>query len=460
MKPPAFITPLKQQFDPKKILTEPSDCWAYGYDNSRKHHAPDAVFFPTDTQDILQIVEFANAFKTPLIARGRATNTTGATVPLSGGIVLSLERMDKILDFDPDNRAITVQPGVLNETVQQQAKTQGFFWGPYPTSAPYCTVGGNLACNASGPRTLKYGATRDNILGLTAILGNGSEITCGVYTSKGAIGYDVTRLMIGSEGTLGIISEATLKLLPLPEAKMTIRAFYRDPNSAAQAVTAIMRQPVIPHALEYIDDSALNMARQYQKVSLPEEAGSLLMIELDGSIETLKHDAAQIEKAASVSGLLIFEIAASEAEAQAFWALRKALSQTLRQLSPHKVNEDVVVPTKSLPDLIAFTKELAATYTIPIVNFGHAGNGNIHVNMLIDPLSPETAPKAKACLNDLFDRVIALKGCLSGEHGIGCEKRDYLEKQLSAQTLDFMRQIKAVCDPNGILNPGKLIPDL
>lgn len=454
----AFLSALKKQFAPEQYFTEPSDCWVYGYDNSRKQALPDAVFFPRHHQDIIDLLAICRETQTPLIARGRASNTTGATLPIQGGVVLSLERLEKILDFDCDNRTLTVEPGVLNGDVQILAEKSGFFWAPYPTSAPYCTVGGNLACNASGPRTLKYGATRDNVLGLSAVLGTGAKIDCGVMTSKAAIGYDMTRLLIGSEGTLGIITQATLKLLPLPEAKMTLRAFYRDPFSAAEAVKAIMRQAIVPHALEYIDDAALDMAKTYQKVSLPEGAGSLLMIEVDGSKAALPYDVAQIQSAASVPGLIALETAQNDDEAKAFWALRKALSQTLRELSPHKINEDVVVPITAIPELIAFTKSLSEQHGIPIVNFGHAGNGNIHVNMLVDPLAPETAELAKTCLNALFDKVIALKGCLSGEHGIGIEKRDYLAKQLPPETLDFMRQLKAVCDPQGILNPGKLLP--
>lgn len=454
-----FITQLKSHFPPDQCFTDPADCWVYGYDNSRKHHCPDAVILPKNTQEILTLVALCNTFTVPLTARGRASNTTGAAIPLQGGVVVSLERMDAILNIDPDNRTMTVEPGVLNGDVQTLAREHGFFWAPDPTSAPYCTVGGNLACNAAGPRSLKYGTTRDNVLGLTAVMGTGDIVECGVYTSKGSVGYDLTRLMIGSEGTLGIITQATLKLLPLPEAKYTLRAFYRDPLSAAEAITRIMRQPVTPCACEFIDDNSLKMARLHQGADIPAEAGSMLMIEIDGSPEALDHEIKRIETAATVSGLLDYTIAKTSAEAQPLWDLRKSLSQTLRSLSPHKINEDVVVPISAMPDLIAYTQTLSQQYQIPIVNFGHGGNGNIHVNLLVDPLDPESGPKAQACLNDLFDKVIALRGTLSGEHGIGIEKRDYLNKQLSPNTIALMRAIKSQCDPKGILNPGKLLPD-
>ena len=232
----AFVT--KHQH--LKVYTEPGDCWAYGYDNSRKHAPPDIVVFPENHQDVVGITQFCHAHKIPLIARGRGTNTTGATIPLAGGVVISLERMHQILEFDPDNRYIVVEPGILNITVQEKAKTAGLFWAPDPTSAPYSSIGGNIACGAAGPRSVKYGTTRENVLGLTAVTGTGETLHTGVYTTKGSVGYDLTRLIIGSEGTLAIVTSAILKLLPLPESKRTIRVFYRSQSSALNAVIRLL----------------------------------------------------------------------------------------------------------------------------------------------------------------------------------------------------------------------------
>lgn len=454
-----FLTTLKEAFPPTQLYSDPSDCWVYGYDNSRRHVLAEAVIFALSHEDIVKAVKLCHEYGIPLTARGRASGTTGAAIPVRGGVVLSLERMDKILNMDPANRAITVEPGVLNASVQAEAKKHGLFWPPDPTSAPYCSIGGNLACNAAGPRSLKYGTTRENTLGLHAVTGTGDTLHCGVYTTKGVVGYDLTRLLIGSEGTLGIISQATLKLVPLTQTKRTIRAFYRDIESAAQAVTQIMSQPITPCGCEFIDGNAIQMIREHAHADLPENAGSMLMIEVDGSHAGIDSDVALMQQAAQHPGLLDLTVAADQAEADRLWAIRKSLSQALRSLSPHKINEDVVVPISNIPALLHYTQTLAEEFNIKIVNFGHAGNGNFHVNLLVDPFDPVMGPQAKTCLNLLFDKVIALQGTLSGEHGVGIEKRDYVNKELDPTTLLLMKQIKAQFDPKGILNPGKFFPE-
>ncbi len=455
----SFLSALTKNFPTGKYYTDPADCWVYGYDNSRRHSLPDAVIFAESHEDIVQAVKLCYEYGIPLTARGRASGTTGGAIPLKGGVVLSLERMQKVISFDPANRIIVVEPGVLNAEVQTLAKTKGFFWPPDPTSSAYCCIGGNLSCNAAGPRSLKYGTTRENTLGLTAVTGTGETIQCGVYTTKGVVGYDLTRLFIGSEGTLGIISQATLKLTPLPQAKRTLRAFYRDIKGAAQAVTQIMSQPVTPCGCEFIDGNAIQMIRQHANADLPENAGSMLMVEVDGSEDSLASDVKLMENAAHHASLIDLAVAQTTEETEKLWAIRKSLSQALRSLSPHKINEDVVVPISNIPALLEYTQELAAQFNITIVNFGHAGNGNIHVNLLIDPFDPIAGPKAKECLNLLFDKVVALHGSLSGEHGVGMEKRDYVAKEIPLPTLKLMQQIKAQFDPKGILNPGKFFPE-
>ncbi|MBS0289118.1 MAG: FAD-binding protein [Proteobacteria bacterium] len=455
----AFITKLKQSFAPNQFYTDPADCWVYGYDNSRRHALADAVVFALSHEDIVKAVKLCYEFGIPLTARGRASGTTGAAIPIQGGLVLSLERMQKIIALDVANRVMVVEPGVLNSHVQAIAKQAGFFWPPDPTSSAYCSIGGNLSCNAAGPRSLKYGTTRENTLGLTAVIGNGDTIECGVYTTKGVVGYDLTRLLIGSEGTLGIISKAILKLTPLPHTKRTMRAFYRDIEAAAQAITQIMSQPITPCGCEFIDGNAIHMIRKHANADLPEEAGSMIMIEVDGSSEDLSADIALMQKACQNDGLISWACAHTAAETDKLWAIRKSLSQALRSLSPYKINEDVVVPLSHIPALLNYTQELAKTYDITIVNFGHAGNGNIHVNLLIDPFDPTLGSKAKACLNQLFDKVIALQGSLSGEHGVGIEKRDFVSKEISPASMKLMQQIKAQFDPKHILNPGKFFPN-
>jgi D-lactate dehydrogenase len=454
-----FLTALVSIAGREHVLHAPEDCWNYGYDNSRQHMPPDAVVFASDAEQIQAIIRLCNESNIPLVTRGRGTGTAGACVPLKKGLVLSTERMNSVLGVDPANRVMEVEPGVTNAEVQQQAAAHGLFWPPDPTSASVCTVGGNLACNAAGPRAVKYGTTRENVLGLEAVTGSGELIHTGVYTTKGVVGYDLTRLLIGSEGTLGVITRAILKLTPLPELKNTLQVFYRDIRSAAQAVADIMKQPVTPCALEFIDGNAIRLVREHSDLAIPGNTGAMLMIEVDGRSDTIEQDAAHILEAATNEGLLEHSIAHNETENRELWAVRKALSPTLRDIAPKKINEDVVVPVSRIPELIGGLDALSKEYGITIVNFGHAGNGNIHVNLLIDPDDPAQMENSHECLMKVFQLVIDLNGTLSGEHGIGYVKRDYTALEIDPVTLQLMKNIKAQFDPNNILNPGKLFPE-
>ena len=449
---------MQDLFGGKDLLTDPADCWAYGYDNSRRQALPQAVAFATGAQQVAELVALCNEQHINLVARGRGTGTTGATVPDRGGIVLSFERMDRILEISGDDRLAVVQPGVTNQRLQQALEQHGFFWPPDPTSAAVCTIGGNLAYNSAGPRAVKYGTPRENTLGLEAVTGTGTRIRTGVRTSKGVVGYDLTRLLIGSEGTLAIITEATLKLSPLPETKRTLRAVYSSISAAAAAVAAIMAQPITPCALEFMDAAAIDLVRDFADLTLPEQAQALLMIEADGPAGCIDQTVEAVRRAASVDGLIEIHSAADAAEVQRLWTARKALSPALRKAAPKKINEDVVVPVSRMPQFIDSLEALAAEHSVRIVNFGHAGNGNIHVNLLLNPDHPGEMQRGHACLDAVFSLVLRLGGTLSGEHGIGLEKRDFVELEIDPVTLQLMRQIKTQFDPNDILNPGKMFP--
>jgi D-lactate dehydrogenase (quinone) len=445
---------LKAAVGPDSVLTDPADRWTYGYDNSRAQALPRAVVLPADTAAVQRVVEICRRFRAPLTVRGRGTGTTGAAVPEEGGIVLSMERMASILAVDAANRVAVVQPGVTNGALQAAVAAAGFFWPPDPGSAEYCTIGGNLACNAAGPRALKYGTPRENTLGLEAVTGEGRIIRCGCYTTKGVVGLDLTRLLIGSEGTLAIITEATLKLSPLPQQIATLRAAYTDMHAAAAAVSRIMAQPVVPRVLEFLDHGALELLRARDQADLPRDAGALLMIEADGLAEQLPAAVDALARAAAGEGLLEWRAAADEAEAATLWAARKALSPALRSLAPKKINEDVVVPVSRIPELTDGLARLAADHRVMIVSFGHAGNGNLHVNVLGEEADLE---RMRACIEDVFRLVLALQGTLSGEHGIGRSKRAFVPLEIGPETLALMRRLKAVFDPDGILNPGKML---
>jgi D-lactate dehydrogenase len=455
---PSLIRQFSEIVGADSIFTEAGDCLPYGYDNSRLQATPQAVLFATETDQIAAITTLCHEQHLPLITRGKGTGTTGATVPQQGGIVLSLERMNRILEIDVDNRLARVEPGVTNKALQTALASEGFFWPPDPTSAAVCTIGGNLAYNTAGPRAVKYGTPRENTLGLRAITGKGEVIKTGVKTTKGVVGYDLTRLLIGSEGTLAIITEAILKLTPLPETKCTLQASYRNIHAAAEAVSAIMRQPITPCALEFMDGAALNMVRNFSDLNLSDEVGALLMIELDGASHSIEAKAAEVAQAASVAGLIEIHTARTPEEIARLWKTRKALSPALRNIAPKKINEDVAVPVSRIPELIDGLEQLAEKHGITIVNFGHAGNGNIHVNLLLDPDDPKQLEAGEVCLDSVFDLVLRLEGTLSGEHGIGVVKREFVPREIDPVSLDLMRAIKRQFDPHNILNPGIVFP--
>ena len=435
-----------------EVLGDAADRWAYGGDNSRLHRIPEAVVLVETHQQVVAVLALCNELRIPVTARGRGTGTTGAAVPVSGGIVISFERMSRILETDAANRFMRVQAGVLNGQVQDLAAPHGFFWAPDPGSADYCTVGGNLACCAAGPRAVKYGTTRENVLGLRVVTGDGKSLDTGVVTSKGVTGFDLTRLLVGSEGMLGLITEAVIKLTPLPESRKSMLAAYDCVAHAADAVTAIMASSVTPSKLEFLDPACVALV--YPEI----EGCSLLLIEVDGAVAETDSSISILEKVTRSAGLRKTEIARNAEGEGRIWGLRKLLSPGLRTLAAGKINEDVVVPVTRIAALLERIQSLESSHGLRIVCFGHAGNGNLHVNILFDPQNSQESTAAKLCLSALFDHVISLGGTLSGEHGIGLAKRDYLDREISEDAIRIMRGIKKVFDPLSILNRDKVFP--
>ncbi|KAF1690051.1 FAD-binding oxidoreductase [Pseudoxanthomonas taiwanensis] len=431
---------------------------AHGGDDSRRHALPDGVALPRDRAQVAAIVRACRPHHVPVVARGAGTGTAAGAVPFAGGVVVSFARMDRILAISPGDRCAVVEPGVPNAALQQALQPHGLFWAPDPSSAEHCTVGGNLACNAGGPRAVKYGATRDNVLGLVAVTGTGELIRCGGPWTQDATGYDLTHLIVGSEGTLALIVEATLRLLPRPVAQAGLRVFYRDAAAAAAAVARLMAQPQVPAMLEFMDRSAIALLRRNGS-DVP-EAGAMLLVEADGDHDILPLALQALAEAAQGEGLLDLDVAMDGAARDRLWAARRALSPALRGIAPGKINEDVVVPVSRIPDLVAAAEALSAQHALPIVVFGHAGNGNLHVNIMYHPEDAAESARAQAALEGLFAQVIALGGTLSGEHGIGVAKRDWMARAFDAPTLAAMRAVKAALDPDGILNPGKVLPPL
>ena len=448
---------LRQLLDPQDLLEEPGDCWPYGYDHSRMHHPPDAVVFARNEGQIRELVCLCRAHRIALTTRGLGTNTIGASVPVRGGIVLSTERMNRLLEIDPQEQIARVEPGLINQDLQDALAPHGLFWAPDPSSAAFCTVGGNLACNAAGPRAVRYGTCRENTLQARAVAGTGEVLVAGSRTRKGVVGYDLLRLLIGSEGTLAIFTEATLLLRPRPRATATVQAYFDNAQDAFGAVCAALALPDGPAAVEFLDAACLDLIRGSDDLDVPDAARALLMLEIDSDPEVLPARIAEIE-GASVPGRLRFHAAQEDSERTQLWKARKTLAPALRRIAPEKVNEDIVVPVGRLAELLRRIDALRERYPFPIVCFGHAGSGNLHVNLLPDG-GEEQRALAGSALSMLFDEVLQLGGTLSGEHGVGMAKRPYIARELDPAALRMMHAVRSCFDPDGILNPDKNLPD-
>ena len=450
---------LREDLSSGAVSNEEAVCIAYASDNSRRQHVPDIVVWPATEAEVEAVVRIANATSVPVCVRGRGSATTGASLAEHGGIVLSTEKMDAVLAIDAVSRTATVQPGVLNGALAQALTEHGMFWPPDPSSSPYCSVGGNLATAAAGPRGVKYGGVRENVLALRAVCGNGQIISCGAPVPKSVAGYDLARLLVGSEGTLAIITAATLKLLPTPGASARTVASFPSSRAALAAVGRLMAGPITPAAVEFLDEGCLKLVSSDSNALGPAGVGAMLLLEVqasDAAAAARELDCVRelVTGPSDSSELLAFT---TDAAADDLWEVRKVLSQRLRDIAGLKINEDIVVPVSRLAELIAFVQEACTKEGLLNVNFGHAGLGNIHLNLLFDDKSEAAVTAAYALVGRIMEYVVAMGGSISGEHGIGLAKREYLPIQVDAATLKLMRAVKDAFDPNGILNPGKLV---
>lgn len=456
----AVLTELAALLGPQRLLTASGDRALYASDETPKSCLPEAVLFPARHEEVVEIVRLANRHRFPLTPRAAGSGNVGGALPTPGSVVLSFECMNRVLEFDPDDRIIVVEPGVVTEDIERMAHAHGLMYAPDPGSGAYCRIGGNLAMNAAGPRCVKYGATRDHVLGLRAVLGDGREIRTGARTTKYATGYDLTRLLVGSEGTLALFTEATLRLLPAPERIANLRVCYADNRAACDAVARVMRQPVVPSALEFMDRRSIEAIREYGGAEgLPAGTQAVLMVAADGAEEDVPRQIQALSAALEGEGLIEIQSGFTPDEMARLWTARKSLSHAVKRIAPLKINEDVVVPVMRLGELVEAMDQLAERHRIPLVAFGHAGNGNLHVNLMVHPEDADELARAHACRRELLQTVLQLKGSLSGEHGIGSEKRQFVGLEFDASTLAFMRELKALFDPAGILNPGKKLPD-
>jgi len=388
--------------------------------------------------------------------RGAGTGMTGGALAVQGGLVMVMTRLNSILSVDTDNLVAETGPGVITGHFQEVVEGEGLFYPPDPSSAAYCTLGGNVAECAGGPCAIKYGVTRDYVLGLEVVLPTGEIISTGVHTAKGVVGYDLTRLMVGSEGTLGVITKIVLRLLPLPEVVRTLSVVFSRIHDAARTVSEVARSGILPRTVEYMDQAAIRCVEDHLKIGLPVDAGAMLLIDVDGSRSGVEASLQYLVAICEKGGAGQIKMASSKEEAKELWKAREAMSPALFRLGPDKINQDIVVPRNRIPDMVEWVDELRARTGLTIVTFGHAGDGNIHVNIMFDRNDKKTLEKAESAVKELFGQTIALGGTISGEHGVGVTKAPYMNMEIGTEEIALMKRIKAMFDPNGILNPGKM----
>ncbi len=454
-----IINELQSIVGSENTFTSKADRICYSYDATQQSYLPDVVVHPGSTAEISRIMKVANREKIPVFPRGAGSGFSGGSLPTRGGIVLCTERMDRILEIDEDNLVATVQPGVITEQFQKAVEQVGLFYPPDPASLKFSTLGGNVAECAGGPRCVKYGVTKDFIIGLEVVTPTGDVITTGGPTMKGVVGYDLTKLLCGSEGTLGIITRIVIKLLPLPEAKKTMLVLFDSIDGAARAVSAITRAKIIPATLEFMDGRTIDCVRQATDLDVPEQANAVLIIEVDGDREFLDKQVSRISELIQPLGVVETRIATTPEESEALWQIRRSVSASLRKVNPDKFNEDICVPRSKIPEMIRKVDVIADKYQIPIVNFGHAGDGNIHVNIMINKKVSGDIMKAEGAIREVFKAALEMGGTMSGEHGVGIAKAPYIPLEITPVAAEYMKAIKRSLDPNNILNPGKIFFD-
>ncbi|MBF0108225.1 MAG: FAD-binding protein [Magnetococcales bacterium] len=431
---------------------------AYAWDNTGYRHLPDAVALARSEEEVRAILRLCLEYRVGVTPRGAGTGNVGGALPVQGGLVLSTQQMNRIIEISTDDRYVVVESGVVNGDLQKRLESLGLFWPPDPSSARSCTIGGNIAMCSAGPGAVRWGVTRDWVLGLDAVLMDGTKIRTGGRTTKGVVGLDLTRLLVGSEGTLGVVTRAILKLAPIPEERLLSRLSFSSVEAAAVAVNRLLSGRQVPSAIEFLDHSALDLLRRETALTLHPEARAMLLLEVAGAAAGLRQQVAEMLREIETLHPLECTTPVTGEAAAAVWAARSALSPILKKLAPKRINEDVVVPVSRLPSLMAGLAGISAESGIPIVNFGHAGNGNIHVNLLVDPADRAVMDRVCGVLDRVFRLVLDLDGSLSGEHGVGIQKQAYIAWELDEGSLRLQREIKRIFDPSGLLNPGKVWP--
>lgn len=456
----SLIRKIENIIGKENTLSSKEDLICYGYDATNLEALPNLVVFPKASGQISEILILANQQRFPVVPRGTGTGFSGGSIPIRGGVVLVMTRFNRVIEVDTENLIAVVEPGVITGDFQKEVEKVGLFYPPDPASVLYCSLGGNVAECAGGPRAVKYGVTKDYVLGLDVVLPTGEMIKTGVKTVKGVVGYDLTKLFVGSEGTLGVITQITLKLIPKPEARKTAMIVFRQVEDAAAAVSKIISSKIVPSTLEFMDNASIQCVEDYLKMGLPRDAGALLLIEVDGDQEILPKHMGQIDRITSELNRYSMEIAENEKETDALWKARRALSPASYRLNPFKIAEDITVPRNQIANFIREARKIAEERNLKIINFGHAGDGNIHTSLMINDKDEDEKKRADQAIKEIFKLTVKLGGTLSGEHGVGLTKLPYLDLELNQTVIEVMRKIKKTLDPNNILNPGKIFREV
>lgn len=455
-----FLKEIKQKMKAdNRILTEVADRSSYGYDASFGYYLPDLVIQPTATEEVAAVMKLANQYFIPVYPRGQGTSLSGGPLPVKGGVVLDLSQWNDKLVIDKEDMVAIVSPGVITAKIDAAAREIGFMYPPDPSSSHVSTIGGNLAENAGGPRGLKYGVTKDYVLGLEVVTPEGEIIRTGGRTVKNVTGYDLTKLIVGAEGTLGIITEATLRLVPKPPASQTAMALFEDIVDSGRAISKVLTAGIVPAKMELMDQLSIQAVEAYEPRGLPTDVGALLLIELDGHPVSIAEEMTKVKELCKSVGARTVRVAENEKEAAEFWQARKLVSPAIVRVKPTKISEDATVPRSKIPEMFQRLKEIRETYQIDLVVFGHAGDGNLHPNIIADARDHEEMERVEKAVADIFTAAVELGGTLSGEHGIGTMKAPFMEMELGKAGLDMMKRIKTSWDPNNILNPGKIFPE-
>lgn len=429
----------------------------YSYDATPKYQAmPEAVIAPKNAAEVSAIIKICNNYKIPIVPRGSGTNLCAGTCPTEGGIVLLFKHMNSILEIDEENLTVTVEPGVITLDMIAAVEKKGLFYPPDPSSMKISTIGGNINENSGGLRGLKYGVTRDYVMSLEIVLPNGDIIQTGGKLAKDVAGYDLTRLFVGSEGTLGIITKATLKLIPMPEAKKTMLALYQDLEAAARSVSKIIANKIIPTTLEFLDQPTLKVVEDFAQIGLPTDVKAVLLIEQDGPLEIVEQDMKKIADICTAEKAISVQLAQSAEEAENLRTARRSALSALARLKPTTILEDATVPRSEIAKMVAAINEIAKKYSLDICTFGHAGDGNLHPTCTTDVRNQEEIERVEQAFAEIFQKAVELGGTITGEHGVGMMKAPYLHLKLGEAGINAMKAMKQAFDPNNIMNPGKI----